>query len=63
MVLSIVTLIGDKELRDDTVLGVTLSCQFFFTYIVGFFIFECCLLLFTETVCLLLLLLLCLLRY
>eukprot|EP00800_Vazella_pourtalesii_P002542 TRINITY_DN1243_c0_g1_i4.p1 TRINITY_DN1243_c0_g1~~TRINITY_DN1243_c0_g1_i4.p1 ORF type:complete len:291 (-),score=45.97 TRINITY_DN1243_c0_g1_i4:6-878(-) len=48
VVLSIVTLIGDKELRDDTVLGVTLSCQFFFTYIVGFFIFECCLLLFTE---------------
>ena len=48
MVLSIVTLIGDKELRDDTVLGVTLSCQFFFTYIVGFFIFECSLLLFSD---------------
>ena len=48
MVLSLITLLRDQELRDDIVLGRTLSCQFFFTYIVGFFIFECCLLSFTE---------------
>ena len=48
VVLSVITLLGDEELREDIVLGRTLSCQFFFTYIVGFFIFECSLLSFTE---------------
>ena len=48
VVLSLITLLRDKELQDDIVLGRTLSCQFFFTYIVGFFVFECSLLLLSD---------------
>ena len=48
VVLSIITLLGDKGMWDDIVLGRTLSSQFFFTFIVGFFIFECSLLVFSD---------------
>ena len=48
VVLFLITLLRDKELQDDIVLGRTLSCQFFFTYIVGFFVFKCSLLLLSD---------------
>ena len=48
VILSLLTLLGDKEVWDDIVLGRTLSSQVFFTFIVGFFIFECSLLVFSD---------------
>ncbi|KAI6660676.1 Protein CLN8-like [Oopsacas minuta] len=49
VILCLITLV-DTELWDDVVLGKTLSCQLFFTYIVGFFCFECSMLFISDII-------------